>query len=83
MDGAASGALAAGTLAGWLSAPLSGGSFSSESFETSVGLAITGANPTTPGHNPTTSIYNAIVVKIYNATNSITRFLNKNYFSPM
>jgi hypothetical protein len=35
------------------------------------------------GANATTSSYNASVVKIYNATNSIARFGNKNYFSPM
>jgi hypothetical protein len=36
-----------------------------------------------PGPDPTTSIYNASVVKIYNATNSLARFWTKNYFSPM
>jgi hypothetical protein len=34
----------------------------------------------TPGANPTTSSYNAIAVKIYNATNSTARFKNKNSF---
>jgi hypothetical protein len=29
---------------------------------------------------PTLTSYNASVVKIYNATNSIVHFLNKNYF---
>jgi hypothetical protein len=33
------------------------------------------------GANPTIAIYNASVVKSYNATNSIARFQNKNYFS--
>jgi hypothetical protein len=33
-----------------------------------------------PGPNPTTSIYNASVVKIYNAPNSLARFYNKNIF---
>jgi muconolactone delta-isomerase len=36
-----------------------------------------------PRANPTTSIYNASAVKIYNATNSLARFWNKNYFHPM
>jgi hypothetical protein len=31
-----------------------------------------------PGANPTTSSYNASVVKIYSATNSRARFHNKN-----
>jgi hypothetical protein len=31
-----------------------------------------------PGANPTTSIYNASVVKFYNATGSLARFGNKN-----
>jgi hypothetical protein len=31
-----------------------------------------------PGANPKISSYNASVVKIYNATNSIARFWNKN-----
>jgi hypothetical protein len=35
------------------------------------------------GPNHTTSIYNATDVKIYNATNSLARFLSKNYFSPI
>jgi hypothetical protein len=35
------------------------------------------------GANPTTSIYNASVVKIYNSANSLARFKNKNYFHPM
>jgi hypothetical protein len=34
-----------------------------------------------PGVNPTTSSYNASVVKIYSATNSIARFYNKRDFS--
>jgi hypothetical protein len=34
-----------------------------------------------PGANPTIASYNASVVKIYNATNSMARFYNKNYFS--
>jgi hypothetical protein len=33
------------------------------------------------GPNPTSAIYKASVVKIYNATNSLARFLSKNYFS--
>jgi hypothetical protein len=33
-----------------------------------------GANPATSGPNPTISIYNASVVKIYNAANSLARF---------
>jgi hypothetical protein len=33
-----------------------------------------------PGANPTTSSYNASVVKIYNATSSLVRFQNQNYF---
>jgi hypothetical protein len=37
--------------------------------------------PVFPGANPTTAIYNASVVKIYNATNSLARFLIKKYFS--
>jgi hypothetical protein len=32
------------------------------------------------GANPTTVSYNASVVKIYNATNSLVRFENKNIF---
>jgi hypothetical protein len=35
------------------------------------------------GANPTTSSYNASVVKIYSATNSMARFYNKKYFSLM
>jgi hypothetical protein len=31
------------------------------------------------GANPTTSIYNASVVNIYNATGSLVRFEDKNY----
>jgi hypothetical protein len=31
--------------------------------------------------NPTTLSYNAIVVKIYSAANSMARFYNKKYFS--
>jgi hypothetical protein len=34
-----------------------------------------------PGANPTIVSYNAGVVKIYSATNSIARFSDKNYFS--
>jgi hypothetical protein len=33
------------------------------------------------GFNPTTLSYNASVVKIYSATNSMARFYYKNYFS--
>jgi hypothetical protein len=33
-----------------------------------------------PGTNPTIVSYNASVVKIYNATNSIARFQNENHF---
>jgi hypothetical protein len=33
-----------------------------------------------PGANPTTSRYNASVVKIYNATSSLLRFQIKNIF---
>jgi hypothetical protein len=36
-----------------------------------------------PGANSTTLSYNASVVKIYNATNSLVRFKTKHYFSPM
>jgi hypothetical protein len=35
-------------------------------------------NRSTPGLNPTTSIYNASVVNFYNATGSLARFENKN-----
>jgi hypothetical protein len=35
-----------------------------------------------PGANPTIASYNASVVKIYSATNSMARFYNKNIFSP-
>jgi hypothetical protein len=35
----------------------------------------------TPEANPTTSSYNASVVKIYSATNSMARIHNKNIFS--
>jgi hypothetical protein len=34
-----------------------------------------------PGANPTIASYNASVEKIYNATNSMARFYNNNYFS--
>jgi hypothetical protein len=34
-------------------------------------------------HIPTTLIYKASVVKIYNATNSLARFLSKDSFSPI
>jgi hypothetical protein len=33
------------------------------------------------GANPTIASYNASVVKIYNAANSMAHFYNKNYFS--
>jgi hypothetical protein len=33
--------------------------------------------PSFPGHNPTTSIYNASVVNFYNTTGSLARFENK------
>jgi hypothetical protein len=33
------------------------------------------------GANPTIASYNASVEKIYNATNSMARFYNNNYFS--
>jgi hypothetical protein len=36
----------------------------------------------TPGANPTVLSYNASVVIIYNATNSITHICNKKYFVP-
>jgi hypothetical protein len=36
-----------------------------------------------PGPNPRTSIYNASVVKIYNATNSLACFERENSFSPI
>jgi cytoplasmic iron level regulating protein YaaA (DUF328/UPF0246 family) len=39
------------------------------------------ANKTGP--NRTTSIYNASVAKIYNATNILARFYTKNYLSPI
>jgi hypothetical protein len=35
------------------------------------------------GANPTIASYNASVVKFYNATNSVARFKNKKYFSPI
>jgi hypothetical protein len=35
------------------------------------------------GPNPTTSIYNAGVVEIYDASNSLARFYSKNHFSPI
>jgi hypothetical protein len=35
------------------------------------------------GSSPTIAIYNARAVKIYNATNSIVRFQNKNYLRQM
>jgi hypothetical protein len=34
-----------------------------------------------PGANPKTLSYNASVVKIYSATNSMARLCNKHYFS--
>jgi hypothetical protein len=33
-----------------------------------------------PGANPTTAIYSASAVKIYNAKSSLVRFENKQYF---
>jgi hypothetical protein len=36
-----------------------------------------------PGANPTIASYNASVVKIYSAVNSMARFQIKNYFSPI
>jgi hypothetical protein len=35
------------------------------------------------GANPTIASYNASVVKIYSAVNSMARFQIKNYFSPI
>jgi hypothetical protein len=51
-------------------------------------LPISGANPSItefksanrPEPNPTTSIYNASVVNLFNATGSLARFENKNIF---
>jgi hypothetical protein len=36
--------------------------------------------PVRPGANPAIASYNASVVKIYSASNSMARFYNKNYF---
>jgi hypothetical protein len=45
-----------------------------------VNLKALGLAPGHPGTNPTTLSFNASVVKIYSATNSMTRFYNENYF---
>jgi hypothetical protein len=37
-------------------------------------------NATNPGANPTIAIYNAVVVKIYNATSSLACFESKSIF---
>jgi hypothetical protein len=42
---------------------------------------LTGNKTFFPGANPTTLSYNASIVKIYSATNSMARIKNENYFS--
>jgi hypothetical protein len=57
-----------------------GGAKESSRQEPEVGNSDQDFQTLSPGANPTTSSYNASVVKIYNATGSLERFENKNIF---